>query len=450
MNPTNQEQSILLIDVLKSFFDVMLAVLSRPVVQRQVLIILAILIITWLLPGAIQRWMAGRYLGGEAPPMKKSLLDQRWWAVLYRLLTPIAALALLNAAAYSLARLGHPNGLLKDVTSLMWLLLTYRVLLSLLYARFGERIRPFQKRILSPLFVVLVILQILGIVPGATALLSSTILFGTFSLLLGDLFASLIVLYVFVVGAWVVEKVMVHLLPSRLNAEPGFIQSVASLTRYALLAIGILVSLGMLGLDFTTLAIVAGGLSVGVGIGLQDIVSNFVSGLVLLFEQSLRPGDVVELNGRISWVEKISLRATIVRTQTNEELIIPNSDFTTKQVINLTKTDQLVQVRVPLGVSYKSDPEIVRQLAVETAIEHPLVLADPPPSLRFLGYDDSNLQFSLRASINQPELSPIVRSDLYYMLWEVFKEHAIEIPFPQRDLNLGSGWDKLTATHVAP
>jgi small-conductance mechanosensitive channel len=210
-----------------------------------------------------------------------------------------------------------------------------------------------------------------------------------------------------------------------------------------LLALGIIISLGILGLDFTSLAIIAGGLSVGIGIGLQDIVANFVSGLVLLFEQSLRPGDVVELDGRISQVEEISLRATTVLTRTNEELIIPNAYFTTQQVKNLTKSDRLVLLRIPLGVSYKSDPELIRQLAMETGLQHPLVLTEPAPELLFLEYGESSLDFVLLVSVNRPEMTLGIRSDIYYMLWKVFAEHNIEIPFPQRDLNLGDGWEKI-------
>jgi len=186
-------------------------------------------------------------------------------------------------------------------------------------------------------------------------------------------------------------------------------------------------------------------LSVGIGIGLQDLVSNFVSGLVLLFEQSLRPGDVVELDGRISQVEKISLRATTVRTRTNEELIIPNANFTTHQLKNLTKSDRIVQVRIPLGVSYKSDPELVRQLAIETGLQHPLVLAYPTPQLIFSEYGESSLDFILLVTVNQPEMMITIRSDIYYVLWKVFAEHNIEIPFPQRDLNLGDGWEKVAS-----
>jgi small-conductance mechanosensitive channel len=151
---------------------------------------------------------------------------------------------------------------------------------------------------------------------------------------------------------------------------------------------------------------------------------------------------VIELDGRLCRVDKISLRATIVRTLTNEELVIPNSKFTTELVKNLTKSDRLVRVIVPLGVSYDDDPELVRDITIETARQHPLVLVDPAPILLFRGYGESSLDFNLSVSIDRPELSAIVRSDLYYALWKVFAEHDITIPFPQRDLNLGDGWQK--------
>jgi potassium efflux system protein len=227
-----------------------------------------------------------------------------------------------------------------------------------------------------------------------------------------------------------------------LKAESGVIQSVAILMRYTLLGFGILLSLGLLGLNFTSLAIVAGGLSVGIGIGLQDYVANFVSGLVILFEQTIRLGDVVEVDGMVSKVEKISLRATIVRTPASEEYIIPNINFTQQQVKNLTKSERRVRIRIPFGVSSESDPELVRQLTTEAGLQHPLVLADPSPQLFFLGFGESSLDFELLVSIGLPELMGRIKSDLYYTLWEVFTQNKIEIPNPQRDVNLGDGWEK--------
>src|SRR5690606_36609389 len=131
----------------------------------------------------------------------------------------------------------------------------------------------------------------------------------------------------------------------------------------------------------------------------------FISGLVLLFEQTLRPGDVIEVDNRISRVQKISLRATTVRTLTNQELVIPNSMFTGQQVTNLTKPDRIVRVLVPFSVSYKSKPPEIREVAGATALQHELVLAEPPPFVAFLGYGESSLDFNLSVSVDQPDRS---------------------------------------------
>jgi len=453
MDSENVNQASSLIELLRDQLEILLAVIVRPVVQRQILAVLLIILIAWLAPEGIRRWRGRRSTPGEAPDTPGKAPDapgeahgqrgQRWLAALYHLLTPLLALVFLGLTMQLFARQGYSNGLLQGFTTVIWLWLIYRLLLTLLQARYGDAVLPYENRILTPLFIFLVILRIIDTLPGSRALADAAITTGPNAVSLGSLITALVVFYLFVVGSWVIKQMMIRALPSRLHAEPGVIESVAALIRYSLLAIGLIVMLGMLGLDFTSLAIIAGGLSVGIGIGLQDIVSNFVSGLVLLFEQSLRPGDVVELEGQISEVEKISLRATTVRTRTNEQLIIPNASFTTNQVKNLTKSERLVQIVVPLGVSYNSDPALVERLAIETGLKHPLVLAEPAPILLFKGYGDSSLDFDLLVSVEQPELTLNIRSDLYYMLWNVFAEHAIEIPFPQRDLNLGSGWERV-------
>ena len=151
----------------------------------------------------------------------------------------------------------------------------------------------------------------------------------------------------------------------------------------------------------------------------------------------------------VSQVEKISLRATTVRTRANVEFIIPNTNFTQQQVKNLTKSDRLVRIQIPFGVSSESDPEFVRQLTTEAGLQHPLVLADPPPLLFFHGFGETGLDFELLVSIGHPELMGRVKSDLYYTLWEVFSKNNIEIPNPQRDVNLGDGWEKFATDFQA-
>jgi small-conductance mechanosensitive channel len=360
------------------------------------------------------------------------------------LIAPVATLLLLRAATWFFEWRGYPNGLLADTESLVWIWLVYSILLMLLYARFGEAMKPYQHRFMTPVFLIFVIREALRIIPGFVAIGAIPIGIGSISVTLIDLLEGFIVLYLFFVGAWITEKILNKSLPSRLHAEPGVIQSVATLMRYLVSSVGILVAFAVWGLDASSLALVAGGLSVGIGIGLQDIVADFVSGLVLLFEQTLRPGDIIELDGKISEVERISLRTSTVRTLSNEEVILPNALLTRGAVKTLTKTERLFRVLVPLGVSYASDPQQVRQLVEESAVKHPLVLPNPAPALIFRGYGDSSLDFELSAWINVPEKSPFVKSDLFYTLWSVLKEHGIEIPFPQRDLNLRKGWEKLS------
>ena len=437
------EESI--VDFFDNQFDILLALLSRPAVQLQILAVLVILLIAWLLPEGIHYWWRRQGSTGEKSPPETISRTQRLLEGFYYLLTPILALILFNIAKWIFAQQGRPFGLLEDLTSLIWVWLIYRLLLTLLYARYGEAIRPYRTRILTPVFLFIMASQIFAILPGSTVFADATISLGTISFSIRNLVTALVVLYSFGVLAWIVKEIMLHTLPERINADPGVIESMATLARYVFLAMGIIFSLNVLGLDFTSLAIIAGGLSVGIGIGLQDIVANFVSGLALLFEQSLRPGDVIELDGRISQVEKVSLRATTVRTFTNEELIVPNNNFATSQVKNFTKSDRLIQILVPFGISYKSDPELVRKIAVETSLGHPRVLANPEPTVLFSDYGDSRLDFGLYVSTTEPELTLRTRSDLYYMLWERFAENGIQIPFPQRDLNLGDGWEKLNS-----
>ena len=445
MNEDQVNQAETLWQILQDQLDILLAVISRPVVEQQLFAIFFVLLIAWLLPEAGRHWWRRRYPASDesaiAPPSRR----RRWLIALYHLYTPLLALLFLRIMIWVFVEQGRPYGLLENVTVLIWIWFIYRSGMMVITAKYGEVIRPYQTWIMTPLFIVLLLMQTLVILPGSNVLINATINIGVIPLSLSSLFTSLMILYLFVVSAWVIKQMMLQYLPSRLDTETGVIESIATLTRYVLFSLGLIFSLSALGLDFTSLAIVAGGLSVGIGIGLQEIISNFVSGLILLFEQTLRPGDVVELDGRISQVEQIKMRATVVRTRTNEELIIPNSKFTTEQVKNLTRSDRLVRVLVPFGVSYKSNPHVVRQLAVETALQHPLVLPHPAPGLTFRGYGDSSIDFNLVISINQPEMSLSIRSDLYYLLWDVFAAHNIELPFPQRDLNLGDGWERFAA-----
>ncbi|MDW7711042.1 MAG: mechanosensitive ion channel [Deferrisomatales bacterium] len=213
--------------------------------------------------------------------------------------------------------------------------------------------------------------------------------------------------------------------------------AIARLAGYLVLVLGFTVVLQTLGIDLTTLTVLAGALGIGIGFGLQNIVSNFISGLIILAERPIQLGDRVEVAGVQGDVVRIGGRSTTVRTNDNIDMIIPNEQFISRQVVNLSHGDRRVRIRVPFGVSYGSDPREVERVAVEVAAADEHVLRDPAPNVRFMGFGDSSLDFELRAWTTELAHRPgLFRSNLYFSLWDKFKERRIEIPFPQRDLHV--------------
>ncbi|HEX4165793.1 MAG TPA: mechanosensitive ion channel domain-containing protein [Bryobacteraceae bacterium] len=207
----------------------------------------------------------------------------------------------------------------------------------------------------------------------------------------------------------------------------------------AVFVIGLIVGLESAGLNLNTLAILGGTLGIGVGFGLQSIVANWVSGLVLLVEQPVRIGDRVDVKNTSGVIIKIGGRSTWVRTYNNEVIIVPNSDFTGNLVTNWTANDPKVRLAIPVGVGYNSDPNEVRRTLLEIAKTHPDVLAEPAPEVVFTELGDSSLNFMLRFwTIVRDRDNYGLKSDLYFSIFEAFRRKGIEMPFTQRDLHLRS------------
>jgi small-conductance mechanosensitive channel len=213
----------------------------------------------------------------------------------------------------------------------------------------------------------------------------------------------------------------------------------ARITSYVVYLIGIVVGLQTAGVNLNSLLVVGGAIGIGVGLGLQNLANNFVSGLVLLFEQPIKLGDRVEVGGVLGDIVRMAGRSTWVRTNENVVIIVPNSEFISGRVVNWTANDRRVRFSLPVGVSYGSDPAKVRDILMATAREHADVLEDPAPDVLFLGFGDSALNFELRVwTVRQVQTPKILASDLYYRIFDNLKAQAIEIPFPQRDLHLKS------------
>ncbi|MDE0637613.1 MAG: mechanosensitive ion channel [Candidatus Poribacteria bacterium] len=214
---------------------------------------------------------------------------------------------------------------------------------------------------------------------------------------------------------------------------------------FTIIALGVLISLRTIGVSFTSLAIIFGGLSIGIGFGLQNVVSNLISGLILIFERPIKIGDLVEIIdvnifGRVT---SINLRSTVIMALDEKEIIVPNSQLITEPVHNLTHYNARFRVRVQVGVSYGSDVELVKKVLLEVAHAHPEVIKEPTPEMedvsapfvRFTNFGESSLDFELFAWIPDSFERFDVASDLHFMIWEKFKEYDIKIPFPQRDVH---------------
>jgi small-conductance mechanosensitive channel len=237
-----------------------------------------------------------------------------------------------------------------------------------------------------------------------------------------------------------VKQILINRILSRTRMDVGVTQSIGTIVRYVVLVLGLVIIFQSAGLDLSALSVLAGALGVGIGFGLQNIFNNFVSGLIILFERPIKVGDRVQVEQITGDVVRIAARATTVITNDNISIIIPNSEFVSSRVINWSHNDRMIRFRIPVGVSYKEQPENIKKLLLEVAAENPNVLKSPSPDVMFVEFGDSSLNFELWVwtikLINRPTR---LKSELNYAIFKKFKDHKIEIPFPQRDLHIKSG-----------
>lgn len=228
----------------------------------------------------------------------------------------------------------------------------------------------------------------------------------------------------------------------RYQLDIGIRYTLNRMFHYVIMVIALLVTISAVGLDLGAFTVFAGVLGVGIGFGLQNLTSNFISGIVLLFERPIKIGDRVIVEDIIGDVERINMRATIIRSVNNERIIVPNSYFLEEHVINRSYETEEMRLVVPIGVSYQADPEQVRtillEIAREEACDNDMILLDPEPQVFFNGFGSSSLDFQLTIWISDPHFLIRTQSNLNFRIFKRLKEEDIEIPFPQRDLHLKS------------
>ncbi len=236
---------------------------------------------------------------------------------------------------------------------------------------------------------------------------------------------------------------LARVISSRLQRVAGLSPSVrvltANLIRIALVLVALAIGLNTVGIDLTAFTVFSGAIGVGIGFGLQKIVSNFVSGIILLMERSIKPGDVIEVGNTFGHVVSLAARYTSVLGRDGKEYLIPNENLITNQVINWSYSNPLVRIDAEFGVAYASDLRQVRRLAVEAAEQATRVLATPKPVCHITGFGDSAVNLVVRFWIGDPvEGVTNIKGEVYLALWEAFREHGVELPFPQRELHLRS------------
>jgi small-conductance mechanosensitive channel len=234
------------------------------------------------------------------------------------------------------------------------------------------------------------------------------------------------------VKKWLIDRAL-----SRTHLDMGGRHAIGTIFSYAFLVIGFVIILQTAGIDLSAFTILVGSLSIGIGLGLQSITNNFVSGLIILLERPVKMGDRVEFGDLSGEIIRISARATTILTNNNIAVIVPNSELITSPVINWSYPTRRVRFQVPVGVAYGSDPGRVKQLLLETAYRHSGVLKDPPADVLVDRLGENSIDFLLRVwTIEYSDKPNVLKSDLYYAILNQFKEHGIEIPFPQRDVHI--------------
>ncbi len=283
--------------------------------------------------------------------------------------------------------------------------------------------------------VALDILRLLGPITAALDSLAITLGTARLSLLLALKAAAVIAALLWVALA------LHRLIGNRIQQVTGLSPSVqvlsGNLLKILLVTLALLIGLNTVGVDLTAFAVLSGAIGVGIGLGLQKIVANFISGIVLLVEQSIKPGDVIEVGNTFGWINSLSARYVSVRGRDGKSYLIPNETLITNQVVNWSYANPLIRLDAPFGVAYDSDLHQVREVAIGAVRDVKRVLATPAPVCHVTGFGDSTINLVLRFWIEDPANGVTnIKGDVFLALWTAFREHHIELPAPQQDVRI--------------
>jgi len=400
---------------------------------RQIIVILGSLAIAWLTSRSLLLQASRRHIEDKGGIRKFTLRS------IERIIFPISAILVILLGSSVFRTLGLPVKLFQLAMPLLLSLAGIRLLVYILRKGFAPT--PMLKaweNMISTVVWIIVALYLLGVMPAVLTTLNSV----GFSLgksrvtALSVINFLLLVALLFTLAMWLSATIERHMQRSRyINASLRV--GLSKFSKFFLIGLSFLIALDAVGIDLTALTVFGGALGVGLGFGLQRIASNFISGFLLLFDRSIKPGDVISIGNKFGWVEALRARYIVVRDRDGVDTLIPNENLITSEVINWSYSDRNVRLKMPVSISYADDPQQAIRLMVEAAHQHPRVLDDPAPVGRLMSFGDNGIELELRIWINDPEQGVNnVRSDINLAIWRAFKQGGITIPFPQRDVHV--------------
>lgn len=414
---------------------------GRSTIKIQLLIIFISLISGWLLSKLLWGYLHQKFPQFTTFAWRDERLEPNEYIALFlqTIKFPLITLIILNLIETFFDSQNWTKGLIITGEEIVIIYLIFRCLLAFLYGAFPLHIiKEYHLKIFSPLFALFIFNRLLEL-SGNFQEFGQIVLIRLFNnpVTFKSIYFLLIGLYFWIVIVTFLEKLLLVFINPKTASEKGALEASLLLLRYFLITLGIVLNLGYVGVDGTALTAISGGLSIGIGFALKEVISNFVSGIILLFEKVLKPGDIISIEGQTCEVKKLGIRATTVRMIIdNSEKIIPNQRFFTEYVTTYTGTNNLVYCSLLVGVGYDSNAEQITNLLLEIARDNKRVLKNPSPMVFFLNFGDSSLNFELKFWLDDINIRKEVISELNCKILKNFADNNIKIPYPQRDIHL--------------
>jgi small-conductance mechanosensitive channel len=384
-------------------------------------------------------FLAARFAAARAHPFLESVAKgwryeqqlRRIASALDPLTLPIIWLTLQWLSVLIAAQAGLPYQLVKIVVSLITAWVVIRLTTTLVRDRTWSRFIAIAAWTIAAL-------NILNLLEPTTELLDGiAVRLGTLRISALTVIRGVLALAVLLWLATVASRILERRLTAMPNLTPSLQVLLTKLVKIVFATIAIVVALNSVGIDLTAFALFSGAVGLGIGFGLQKAVSNFISGVMLLLDKSVKPGDVITVGETYGWVSSLGARYVSVRTRDGTEYLIPNEDLITHQVVNWSFTSNHVRLKIPIQVSSNADIHRARALCLEAAAESPRVLKEPQPVCLLLGFANGSVDFELRIWIDDPRNGTVnAKSDVLVRIWDKFLAHGIEVSYPQREVRL--------------